>query len=90
MQASDIILGLLIIMLTGWTVMLAVQQQALGVGLQALEIKQVAEGVQISPEACQAVQGKTIVKAPDLAEKDYFITIGFDTNNSQTYFCFYE
>ncbi len=90
MQASDIILGLLIIMLTGWSVMLAVQQHGLSVGLQALESKQVAQGIQISPEKCAYLPGKALVKAPNLAEAEYFTTYGFDLDQNQAYVCFYE
>jgi len=90
MQASDLILGLLIIMLVGWTIMIAVQQQALIVDLRALEAKQVAEGFQVSPEKCKALQGHSLVKAVNIAEKEYFTTVGFDKDLNQMYFCFYE
>ncbi len=90
MEPSDIILGLLIILLVGWTVMLAVQQQGLFLGLQALEAKQVAQGIQMSPEKCSAVSGKSLAKATEITEKEYFTTVGFDADRNQVYFCFYE
>ena len=90
MQASDIILGLLIIMLVGWTVMLSVQQQGLNLSMQALEAKQVAQGIQISPDKCSYLAGLSLVKGPSLEEKEYFTTVGFDSDKNQTYFCFYE
>lgn len=90
MEPSDIILGLLIILLVGWTVMLAVQQQGLSLGLQALEAKQTAQGIQISPDKCGQVQGRALAKGPEISEKEYFTTVGFDPDMNQVYFCFYE
>ncbi len=90
MELSDIILGLLIILLVGWTVMLAVQQQALLVSMQGLEAKQTAQGIQMSPEKCSAASGKSLVKATEITEKEYFTTVGFDADRNQVYFCFYE
>ncbi len=84
------ILGLLIMLLVGWTIMMAVQQQALGLGLQALEAKQNAQGIQISPERCDPVQGKDLVRATDIAEKEYFTTVGFNSDQNQIFLCFYE
>ena len=90
MQASDMILGLLLIVVLGWIVMLAVQQAGLNIGLQALEAKQVAQGIQISPDKCGSVEGKTLVLATEITEKEYFTTVGFDRERNQVYFCFYE
>ena len=90
MQASDIILGLLIIFLVGWTVILAVQQHGLNASLRTLEAKQVAQGIQMSPEKCGAIQGYDIVKATKITEKEYVTTVGFDADRNQVYFCFYE
>lgn len=90
MQASDIILGLLIIFLVGWTVMLAVQQHALNTSLQALEAKQVAQGIQMSPQKCSPMQGQVLVDATEITEKEYITTVGFDADRNQIYFCFYE
>jgi hypothetical protein len=90
MQASDMILGLLIVVILGWTLMLAVQFAGLNAGLQALEAKQVAQGIQISPEKCGEVWGKTLVLATEIEEKEYFTTVGFDSERKQVYFCFYE
>lgn len=89
MQASDMILGLLIILLTGWTVMLAVQQHGLSVSLQSLEAKQVAQGIQFSPNKCRQLPNQTLVKATEIQEEDYFTTVGFDPDQNQVYFCFY-
>jgi hypothetical protein len=90
MQATDMILGLLIMLLVGWTVMLAVQQQALSLDMQALEARQNAQGIQISPEACNPVQGKSIVRATDITEREYFTTVGFNPDQNQIYLCFYQ
>lgn len=90
MQASDLILGLLIILLVGWTIMIAVQQQAMVVDLLALEAKQVAEGFQVSPEKCGALPQYSLVKATKITEKEYLTTVGFDADLNQMYFCFYE
>jgi len=90
MQATDMILGLLIIFLLGWTVMLAVQQQALFLSMQALEARQNAQGIQVSPEACSQLPGKSLVRATGIKEKEYFTTIGFNPDQNQIYLCFYE
>ena len=90
MQAGDIILGLLIIMLTGWMVLLAVQQQSLNVSLQALEAKQVAQGILVSPDKCAALEGKSLVRATEFREKEYLTTVGFSKDQNQVFFCFYE
>ena len=90
MQAADIILGLLIILVVGWTIMLAVQQHSLGASLKALEAKQVAQGIQISPEKCTPMPGHSLVKATRIKEKEYLTTVGFDADMNQVYFCFYE
>ena len=90
MQATDMILGLLIMLLLGWTVMMAVQQQALSLNMQALEARQNAQGIQISPERCGQIPGKAIVRATELLEKDYFTTVGFNQDQNQIYLCFYE
>lgn len=90
MQASDVILGLLIILLAGWTVMIVVQQQALSLSLQGLEARQNAQGIQVSPERCARLEGKTIVRATQIQEKEYFTTVGFSPDQNQIYLCFYE
>jgi len=90
MQAADIILGLLIIILVGWTVMQQVQQQALWLTIQGLEAKQVAQGIQISPNKCQWFSDRTLVKATEIEENEYLTTVGFDIDLNQIYFCFYE
>jgi len=90
MQASDIILGLLIIFLVGWTIIIAVQQQAIASDLRALEAKQVAQGIQMSPEKCPERPGQRLVRGTELEEEQYLTTVGFDSNRSQVYFCFYE
>jgi len=90
MEVSDIILGLLIMLVLGWIVMLAVQQQGISIGLQALEAKQVAQGIQVSPDSCGQVQGMALVMATNIVEKDYFTTVGFDPDRNQIYFCFYQ
>ena len=90
MQVSDMILGLLLIFLLGWTVMLAVQQTGLNVAVKALEAKQVAQGIQISPEKCGTMEGHNLVLATEITEKEYIITTGYDEEISQVYFCFYE
>jgi len=90
MQASDIILGLLIILLVGWTLMLAVQQTALSNSLSALEAKQVAQGIQISPDKCRQMADYTLVAGPELSGKEYLTTAGFDQDQNQVFFCFYE
>ena len=90
MQASDMILGLLIILLTGWTMMLAVQQHGLSVSLQSLEAKQVAQGIQISPSKCRQLPNQTVVKATEVVEGEYLTTVGFDPDQNQVYFCFYD
>ncbi len=84
------ILGLLIIMAVGWIVMLTVQQQGFGLDLRALEAKQVAQGIQISPAKCRQLQGLSLVEATALEEKEYVTTVGFEPDLNQTYFCFYE
>ncbi len=90
MQVSDMILGLLLIFLLGWTVMLAVQQTGLTVAVGALEAKQVAQGIQISPEKCGVLDEHNLVLATDIIEKEYTITTGYDNEINQIYFCFYE
>ena len=90
MQASDMILGLLIIILCGWAVMISVQQNALSTSLQALEVRQVAQGILVSPERCPELAGHSVVKATSLREKEYLTTVGFDADRNQAYFCFYE
>ena len=90
MQVSDMILGLLLIFLLGWTVMLAVQQAGLNVSVRSLEAKQVAQGIQISPEKCGTLEGHSLVRATEITEKEYIITTGYDGKISQVYFCFYE
>ncbi len=87
---SDMILGLLLIFLLGWTVMLAVQQTGLNASVQALEAKQVAQGIQISPEKCGTMEGYNLVVATEITEKEYIITTGYDKEITQVYFCFYE
>ena len=84
------ILGLLLIFLLGWTVMLAVQQTALNASVQALEARQVAQGIQISPEKCGNLEGHRLVMATEITEKEYIITTGYDEEIKQVYFCFYE
>ncbi len=84
------ILGLLLIVVLGWTVMLAVQQAGLSVGLRALEAKQVAQGIQISPAKCSEIEGKMLVLATEITEKEYYTATGFDADVNQVYFCFYE
>ena len=90
MQASDIILGLLIILLVGWAIMISIQQQSFSLGLQALEAKQTAQGIQVSPERCSPVVGKALVKATGMGEGEYLTRVGFDNDLNQLYFCFYR
>lgn len=90
MQIPDIILGLLIILLVGWIILISVQQQGMRLDIQALEAKQVAQGIQVSPSKCQPLQELQLVKATDIVEKEYFTTVGFDADQNQTYFCFYQ
>ena len=70
--------------------MLAVQQAGLNASVQALEAKQVAQGIQISPEKCGVLEGRNLVLATDIIEKEYIITTGYDEEITQVYFCFYE
>lgn len=90
MRGSDLVLGLLIILLLGWIMLVAVQQHSISVGLQALEAKQVAQGIQLSPDKCAPLSSHSLVKASDLEEKQYITTVGFDSEQKQVYFCFYE
>jgi len=90
MQASDIILGLLIILLVGWVVILSVQIQGLDLDLQSLEAKQVAQGIQVSPDKCSQMPGYRLVKGTQIVEKEYLTTVGFNPDQNQVYFCFYE
>ena len=90
MQASDIILGLLIILLVGWNVMLAVQQNVLSSNITALEAKKVAQGIQISPGKCPEMSGYVLATGTELSEKEYLTTVGFDPDRNQAYFCFYQ
>ncbi len=90
MQVADIILGLLIILLTAWAVMMAVQLHSVNLSLQALEAKQVAQGIQISPNKCNAMQEYRLADATEIVEGQYLTTVGFDHDRNQVYFCFYE
>ncbi|MBN2067146.1 MAG: hypothetical protein JW744_01620 [Candidatus Diapherotrites archaeon] len=90
MEVSDIILGLLIILLVGWTMMVAIEQRSMKVELNALSVKQRAQGVNVSPEGCRQLAGYSLVSASQLQEKDYFTTVGFDPDSNQAYLCFYE
>jgi hypothetical protein len=90
MQVSDIILGLLIILVLGWTMMIAVEQKGMTVSINALNLKQSAQAVLISPEKCNPVAGHKLVKANELAGKEYYTTAGFDHDTNRAFFCFYE
>ncbi len=90
MQVSDIILGLLIMLLVGWTMMIAIEQRSLNVEINALGIKQDAQAILISPENCQQLEGYSLVQASQLGEKEYFTTVGFDRDQNHVFFCFYQ
>jgi len=90
MQASDMILGLLIIFLCGWAVMLAVGQKALEFSVNALDAKQASEAVIVSPAYCGQVAGYALVRAPELAEKEYYTTAGFNRDVNRAFICLYR
>ena len=90
MQASDMILGLLIIFLCGWTVMLAVGQRSLEFSVNALDAKQASQAVIVSPAYCKQVAGYALVRPPDLREKEYFTTAGFNNDTNRVFLCLYQ
>ena len=90
MQASDLILGMLIIFLLGWTVMLAVGQRGLDVAVNAISVRQASGSVLFSPNYCKQVAGYALVMATSLQEKEYLTTVGFNHDTNQSFLCFYE
>ena len=90
MQVSDLILGLLIILVLGWTMMIAVEQRGMAVSVNVLNLKQSAQAVLVSPEKCGQLSGYQLVKANELSEKEYYTTAGFDRDTNRAFFCFYE
>jgi len=90
MQASDMILGLLIIFLCGWAVMLAVGQRSLEFSVNSLDAKQASQAVIVSPQYCKQVAGYALVSAPDLRETEYFTTAGFNKDVNRVFLCLYR
>ncbi len=90
MQTSDVILGLLIILLVGWTMLIAIEQRGVRVSLNALSVMQAGQAIRVSPEKCKQVAGHRLVKAAELRQEEYYTTVGFDTDLNQSFFCFYE
>ncbi|MCX6799167.1 MAG: hypothetical protein NTW59_03665 [Candidatus Diapherotrites archaeon] len=90
MQTSDLILGLLIILLCGWVVMLSVNQSGLAVSVNALNIKQSSQSVLVSPNYCKQIADYSLVRAADLREKEYFMTAGFNSDTNRVFLCLYE
>ena len=90
MQVSDIILGLLIILLVGWTMLLAIEQRGMTVSLRALELQQSGQALGASPDKCHQLAGYTLIQPRNFNEKEYYTTVGFDPDLNQSFFCFYE
>ena len=90
MDATDIVIGVILIAVLVWVSIIALNQGASNAALTDLYAKTALNKTLIShPDVCPDQLGFELVGPDSISREQYFVSSGY-TDFNQSYFCFYK